>query len=431
VTRIGQRSPVHQWHQTVLGFSPKLVTRCLAAMDISRDATVLDPFCGLGTALVECKRRGIDSVGVDANPAAVFVTRAKVAWRVRPERLINGLHLVEQRLPRRACEVMCPENAGRPSTLGGAAVAADPVYRYMRESGMLDRGWLADRVARKLVLIQQSLAATPVTSSVRRLLALALLATAVRDASNVSFGPELYCRPGPGDSDVLGAYRARVETIATDLAVIDGWRPWARHRVVEGDSRRVATVLRGSRTQTPDAVITSPPYPAEHDYTRNMRLELVLLGLVASRGSLRQLKRSQLRCHTKGIYKSDDDARHVKGNRKVAALCAELEARAQGRSDGFSRLYARVVAEYFGGMMRHLLSLAEAISPGVRLAYVVADQRSYLGVAIPTADLLAELAFETGRYRVEGVEEWRRIRSKNRGAGLGERILHLSRRDVG
>ena len=38
-----------------------------------------------------------------------------------------------------------------------------------------------------------------------------------------------------------------------------------------------------------DAVITSPPYPNEKDYTRTMRLESVLLGFVSNKAELQVL----------------------------------------------------------------------------------------------------------------------------------------------
>ena len=39
--------------------------------------TVLDPFCGSGTTLVEAQRLGFRSTGVDVNPISCLITRAK------------------------------------------------------------------------------------------------------------------------------------------------------------------------------------------------------------------------------------------------------------------------------------------------------------------------------------------------------------------
>ncbi|HEY6176673.1 MAG TPA: hypothetical protein VIX73_19590, partial [Kofleriaceae bacterium] len=40
-------------------------------------APVVDPFCGSGTALVEARAAGLAAIGVDLNPLAVLVARAK------------------------------------------------------------------------------------------------------------------------------------------------------------------------------------------------------------------------------------------------------------------------------------------------------------------------------------------------------------------
>ncbi|OYT75243.1 MAG: DNA methyltransferase [Armatimonadetes bacterium JP3_11] len=39
---------------------------------------LLDPFCGSGTSLVEARLAGLDAIGIDLNPFAVFLARAKV-----------------------------------------------------------------------------------------------------------------------------------------------------------------------------------------------------------------------------------------------------------------------------------------------------------------------------------------------------------------
>ncbi len=46
---------VHDWYRFVLSFPPHLVRNYLEHFAITEDAIVLDPFCGTGTTLVECK----------------------------------------------------------------------------------------------------------------------------------------------------------------------------------------------------------------------------------------------------------------------------------------------------------------------------------------------------------------------------------------
>ena len=61
-----QDRAVHDWHRFVLSFPPHLAQSYLDRFDVSPACTVLDPFCGTGTTLTECKKLGIASVGVNS-----------------------------------------------------------------------------------------------------------------------------------------------------------------------------------------------------------------------------------------------------------------------------------------------------------------------------------------------------------------------------
>src|SRR5580692_10167120 len=50
-----------------------------------RSAPVVDPFCGSGTVLVEARAAGLRAIGVDLNPLATLVARAKT-WTVPARR---------------------------------------------------------------------------------------------------------------------------------------------------------------------------------------------------------------------------------------------------------------------------------------------------------------------------------------------------------
>src|SRR5437899_8051776 len=73
--------PVHEWYRFVLSFPPHLVRNYLERFEVHNKQLVLDPFCGTGTTLVECKKRGIPSVGIEANPMAHLASRVKTDWR--------------------------------------------------------------------------------------------------------------------------------------------------------------------------------------------------------------------------------------------------------------------------------------------------------------------------------------------------------------
>ena len=81
--------PAHDWYRFVLCFPPHLVREYIERFGIRAGQLVLDPFCGTGTTLVECKKRGIPSVGIDASPMLAFAGRVKVDWAVDPDRLLQ------------------------------------------------------------------------------------------------------------------------------------------------------------------------------------------------------------------------------------------------------------------------------------------------------------------------------------------------------
>jgi tRNA G10 N-methylase Trm11 len=60
----------HDWYRFVLSFPPHLVRDYIERLEVRKGQRVLDPFCGTGTTLVECKKLGIESVGVEPNPMA-------------------------------------------------------------------------------------------------------------------------------------------------------------------------------------------------------------------------------------------------------------------------------------------------------------------------------------------------------------------------
>lgn len=402
---------VHRWYRTVHGFADHLVSDLLDRLSVVPGQTVLDPFCGSGTTLVECMKRGIASVGVDANPASCFISLSKTTWKAKPEHL------------RELGDTIADTYRSRLRQQSG--LSSDPTYHYLHKAGMLERNWINHSPLIRSIALKQSILGLRTSPNYRRLLMLALLTEFVYGASNVRFGPELYCGPRKTRVNLLQGFLQRLNVIASDLELMDG-KATPTTSIMRGDSRQIATLFNHESAPFVDAVITSPPYPAEHDYTRNSRLELALLEERLDRLLLQGIKRSMLRSHTKGIYSSDSDALLVESNEHIRRIRRKVDKRSAEKSHGFARLYSTVIGEYFGGMLRHLQSLKEILKTGAMCAYVVGDQSCYLRVHIPTADILAELATETG-YSVVDVWDWRRRWSTSTSSYLKERILLIKK----
>ncbi|MDX6557139.1 MAG: hypothetical protein QOF72_188 [Blastocatellia bacterium] len=84
----------HDWYRFVLSYPAHLVRDYLDRFKIDSTQTVLDPFCGTGTTLVECKKLGIPSVGVESNPMASLASKVKVDWNLNPNALLTHAEMI-------------------------------------------------------------------------------------------------------------------------------------------------------------------------------------------------------------------------------------------------------------------------------------------------------------------------------------------------
>jgi len=84
----------HDWYRFVLSYPPHLVRDYLKRLSASADQRVLDPFCGTGTTIVECKKLGVSSVGVEAHPLSHFASSTKIDWEVDPAELEDSARSV-------------------------------------------------------------------------------------------------------------------------------------------------------------------------------------------------------------------------------------------------------------------------------------------------------------------------------------------------
>ena len=397
----------------MLSFPPHLVRHYLTEFGIVPGQVVLDPFCGTGTTLVECKKLGIASLGIEANPIARFASAVKTSWDVDSEGL-----------------------------LGHAQMVADVAGAVTRDDGLVSVGLDQALGLRQLpehqakLLIRGSISPIPLHKTIRLLEAmgdrshpvyskyerLAVAAALVGGIGNLRFGPEVGVTKPKEDAPVIEHWLEKVREMASDLDAVAEMKATPA-QTVEADARAIDETIE---PESIDAVITSPPYPNEKDYTRTTRLESVLLGFLKDRQDLRDLKRGLVKSNTRGVYKDDDDDLIVSEVEAIRELAENIEKERVrlNKTSGFERLYARVTKLYFGGMARHLAQLRHTLKPGAYLAYVVGDQASYLRVMIRTGEQLEKIASPLG-YEVIGRDLFRTRFSTATKQHLREEVLAL------
>ncbi len=86
----------HGYHRYPAKFIPQIVSR-LAEKYTKEGDLIVDPFGGCGTTLVESKIMGRSSVGVDINPVAVLITKAKIT-PIEPQKIEKAFIALKAKL---------------------------------------------------------------------------------------------------------------------------------------------------------------------------------------------------------------------------------------------------------------------------------------------------------------------------------------------
>ncbi len=249
------RAHVHGFHSYPARMHPLTARRLVDGFSRPGDS-VLDPFCGSGTVLVEARLGGRAAVGVDANPLAVRLARLKIT--PPPADLVEGA---------RAAAGFA--DARRKAKAG-------PTHRYPPA----DVAMFQPHVLLELDGIRAGLDALP-DAAVRASLELvlsAILTKVSRQASDTS-GHEVERRLGAGYPARLFIKKTEELVARLDALAREVPRDAPRAHVLEGDAR----VLEGVDDASIALVVTSPPYPGNYDYLAHHAARLRWLRLRADR----------------------------------------------------------------------------------------------------------------------------------------------------
>ena len=395
--RSNERLPIHRWWPYVQGFSAEFVRGVLSTHRLARTATVLDPFAGSGTTLVEARRAGFRAWGTELLAPAVLAARVKTSFELDPEVL---------------------ERRGE-ALLSAAARAEPSTVPFLRET----RRQFSPKALGDLLRVHRSLPSegAPVNDALRLAFGRILI-----PASRLHRSPCLgYSRShrGPGPS-VPERFRAVVHEMADDLRALAAERAgWGPASVIEcrdsRDGRWPAVSV--------DLAITSPPYVNGMDYVMNYKVDLVWLGYAHSYRDLRALRQAEVACDN--LPRSA--AAPYSGTARVPDpwLIEILERiRDNVRRKGSYRrddMHA-IVHRYFADLVPVLDGVRNALVRGGRFVLVVGDSL-IAGTYVPGDLLLARIARSLG-YRVESVEVARPRRSgQRRSFTLRESVITLEK----
>ena len=284
--------PFHDWYNFVLGYTPVFPEYMLQREGIrAGDGNiVLDPFNGSGTTQLVCKLKGIPSYGIDANNFMVFAAQQKLNWNVN----CDAIEAAKQHIIATYLAAAAGIDWDDRDHLAALANTDRPAA--------LDCRYISDKPLVKIKLLKAAVKAQ--TEGAERDLFLFAISSILVPVSNVKYGPGFGIGKPKEDADVLQAFRDKVNMMLTDLRSVTDVQRRTLATTLLGDSRSLTDYVAENSISL---MITSPPYPGDHEYTKHSKLELIFQGYATDLASFRTIKKRMIRGSTTNIYKEDHE----------------------------------------------------------------------------------------------------------------------------
>ena len=392
--------PLHRWVPWIAGFSGAFVAEVLDGTNYvdPQGVTILDPFAGVGTTLVEGLKQGYNVVGFEINPYAALACEVKLAslrCKLKPlgEAISELTHLPGRALDRKV-----------------AAQSKAP-------NGFKSRTPFFSPTVERDVLLLQDFIARQRNSFVRKVFKVALGAVMV-SFSNYSYEPSLSSRLSAGKkpvtcADVFGIFSDKLSEIEGDISY---FRQHMKHFVHRPKARvHQCSYLHDMGLLSPhsvDVIVTSPPYLNNYHYLRNTRPQLYWLGLVEGNGDLKKLEEENFGRFWQTV-RSRPSIQLCFKLPKLQQVLSNIQRRNPDRGVYGGVGWANYATTYFNDCDRFFRVTRRIMKPG-GLVVVVIGNNIVQGIHIETDRFLAQIA-ELHGFKVDAMH---RVRKKRTGSSI-------------
>ncbi|HOX54375.1 MAG TPA: DNA methyltransferase [Candidatus Omnitrophota bacterium] len=349
--------PVHRWCVFPHSFTSELVHGLIDEWALTSADMILDPFCGAGTTLLAAKEKGISATGYDLSPFAVFATRVKLGHYSPDELADNWKEL---------------RNSIDPSKWNGAS----------REYPELIRKALPGHLLGAFDSVNNRINKMDFSRSNRYFFKMALLSTMPKFSRAVATGGWLkWIDRRLTVKSLPDEYEKQVQSMIKDLLSSGNGKSNATWKVGISDARSLPDAQN-----TFSAIITSPPYPNRHDYTRVFGVEL-MFGFLDWEQT-RNLRYQSFESHPESHPKRPDYSDYSEPKQLAQTLKRLEKSNVDERMPG-------MIKGYFIDIHLSLREVKRVCRSGARIAYVVGNAQ-YGGIPVVVDELIAEIGSKLG-----------------------------------
>jgi DNA modification methylase len=351
------KTHTHGFHTYPAMMIPQ-VARRLIRLYARPHETLLDPFCGSGTSLVEARLAGLNAYGIDLNPLAVLLARVKTTPLP-----VDHLQATLARIYERYRQLQ--------------SLPEEEQCRRIPRFFNIDY-WFAPQIQRSLVLLRDAI--LEIADYPTREFFLVAFSHTVRECSYTRKGEfKLYRIPleqqHNHQPDALAVFLAKAEAnIAGMVRFASEVKLATWVQVFQADTRQRQPIP----DESVDIVVTSPPYGDSHTtvaYVQSSRLSLQWLGL--SDDEAKSIDARALG------GKDISDSKRIYQSRSLEDALSQITPRDKRRS--------RQVFAFYDDFALCLKEITRVCRRGARACFVVGN-RTVRGVKIPTDTILVEMA---------------------------------------
>ena len=401
--------PVHRWVPWIAGYSASFVDDVISAYLGSRikSALVLDPFCGVGTTLLQAVLHGYHAIGFELNPYPALVARAKLNVPA------IDLAILDSTLSSMRKASGKWQNGTLPT-----GVHAPPLKSRLP--------FFSPKVERQVLHALEFMNRIE-PDSIGNLFRAAFGAVMV-SFSNYTYEPSLGSRLAAGkplveNADVAQILLAKLLQMRTDIA-------WLQEET-KGKNLGVGEVIHANFFQANDRVepgsvnlmITSPPYMNNYHYVRNTRPQLYWLSFIASPSEQKYLETQNFGPYWQNVREAEPVALRFEFRDLERILKKLRETRTDKGAYGGPG-WANYVASYFNDCFRFMSVLRGLLVPN-GVGVVVIGNSIIQGLDIRTEKILGEIGAMQG-LTLEGIYC---IREKRVGASITQSSVRYGERN--
>jgi DNA modification methylase len=366
----------HGFHKYPAKFIPQIPSWALGYDPTSPTKRILDPFCGSGTTLLEAGLAGADAVGVDINPLAVVISRAKTA-RIR------------------ASEMTCDKFLK--SILAAAQKRTPELKKSFRKAVGEDchglhytwSNWFRPEEVSQLVALRDAITDQKEPSCGLENLALASLSSVMKSCSYLN-EDQIKVRYDASKSPAVPfeVFTKLFKSFTVTQREVTKELDLAGATIQCHVGTASALMLKDASF---DRIITSPPYINAVDYTMAHKYNLFVLGLLPP-AEFKDHCRTYIGVSERAVRVQDIAAaptcRSARAQQVVAALIARDTPTARNR--------AFVVAQYFSEMEKALAEGFRVLAAKGIYVLVIGETNRICGLTVPTADIMEDIARACG-----------------------------------